>query len=285
MFCDICFSFADNCYWKCEQCNEGEWGFCNNCVNAGKCCTHPLLPLTHESTTDALPPGATVLETPTIPDFGDYSPLTFSTKCNICNYPISPSTTRFHCPECNSGDYNIHDACYLKLVAAGKVSKENGPGGWRRCPLNGHRMIVIGYEDHPEGQKRVIVRDLVGGYGIEDSKMSPTGVTPHWRWQGADGQRRTRLISRDVSASTTTLSSEHPSKSFPPDGGEGMVAIAKWGYFPDGAGEKDLAFPKWAEVREVEEINEDWLSGVYAGRKGVFYTPFVMIVSGEMAAM
>jgi hypothetical protein len=285
MFCDICHSSSDSCYWKCDACNEGEWGYCNNCVNSGHCCTHPLLPLTHESTTDRLPQGATTLDTPTTPDFGDYTPLTFSTKCNICSYPIPPSTTRYHCPECNNGDYNMHEACYLKLITAGKVSQENGPNGWRRCPANGHRMVIVGYEYHDEGQKRVIVRDLVGGHGLEsDSKMSATGVTPHWRWEGADGQRRTRLISRDVSASSSTSTSTSANgasqngKAFPPDGGDGLVAVAMWSWFPENAGKKDLCFPKWAELREVEDINGDFFSGVYAGSKGVFPAAFVMVV-------
>ncbi len=140
-------------------------------------------------------------------------------------------------------------------------------------------MIVFGYEDHPEGQKRVITRDLVGCHSLEDSKMSPMGVTPHWRWEGADGQRRTRLISRDISSSTSPSDvSTTPGKSFPPDGGEGMVAVARWSYFPDQAGAKDLCFPKWAEIREVEDINGDWFGGVYAGSKGVFPGAFVMVV-------
>ena len=49
VFCDTCGSFANDCYWKCDTCNEGAWGFCNSCVNQLQHCTHPLLPLTHRS--------------------------------------------------------------------------------------------------------------------------------------------------------------------------------------------------------------------------------------------
>ena len=50
VFCSTCDEYADRCYWKCELCNEGEWGFCHRCVNQGKCCSHPLLPIAHTST-------------------------------------------------------------------------------------------------------------------------------------------------------------------------------------------------------------------------------------------
>ncbi len=47
VFCDICTKWANACYWKCDYCNEGEWGYCNDCVNQGLHCTHALLPVTH----------------------------------------------------------------------------------------------------------------------------------------------------------------------------------------------------------------------------------------------
>jgi hypothetical protein len=34
--------------------------------------------------------------------------------------------------------------------------------------------------------------------------------------------------------------------------------------------EDELAFPKNAEIREAEQVNEDWFWGVYAGQKGLF---------------
>lgn len=163
LFCDICQSSANDCFWKCAQCNEGDWGFCGHCVNQGKCCTHPLLPIccvTRDGPTQ--PAAPTSRESNTI-----YKTLSISTKCDICAYPIPTSMTRFHCLECNEGDYDICANCYFKLVAWGKISKENGHNGWRRC-LRGHRMVVVGFETHEEGQKRVVVRGLVGGHALRD---------------------------------------------------------------------------------------------------------------------
>lgn len=49
MFCARCSVWVNECYWRCDVCNEGDWGFCNVCVNQGYACTHPLLPLTYLS--------------------------------------------------------------------------------------------------------------------------------------------------------------------------------------------------------------------------------------------
>ncbi len=51
-----------------------------------------------------------------------------------------------------------------------------------------------------------------------------------------------------------------------------MRAIAVYPWFPEegepGAGE--LMFPRWAEIREIEDVNGEWWAGVYAGAWGVF---------------
>ncbi|PYH49182.1 uncharacterized protein BP01DRAFT_412940 [Aspergillus saccharolyticus JOP 1030-1] len=178
LFCDSCQSTANDCLWKCSQCNEGDWGFCNRCVNQGRCCTHALLPICRITRDSPLasptraytnvPNGtpndcsvASALETES------YKTLSFTTNCDICTHPIPASTLRFHCLVCNDGDYDICANCYLRLVAIGKIRKENGHNGWRRC-IKGHRMIVVGFDEHEEGQRRVIVRDLVGGRALKD---------------------------------------------------------------------------------------------------------------------
>ncbi|KAF9883626.1 hypothetical protein FE257_003133 [Aspergillus nanangensis] len=74
---------------------------------------------------------------------------------------------------CNDGDYDICANCYLKLVATSKIRKENGHNGWRRC-LKGHRMVVVGFEDHEDVQRRVIVQDLVGGRALKDEHLYPS---------------------------------------------------------------------------------------------------------------
>ena len=212
LFCDICKSQANECFWKCNLCNEGDWGFCNRCVNQGRCCTHPLLPICRlSSSTAADPPSQPPTTNPNTNERETFKILSFSTNCDICTHPIPASTTRFHCLTCNDGDYDVCANCYLKLGAAGKISKLNGHNGWRRC-LKGHRMVVIGFEDHEEGQRRVVVRDLVGGRALKDEHVyrpspqaaisssdsgslpSPEVGTGDWSWR--EGSERRKKASR-----------------------------------------------------------------------------------------
>ncbi|PYH95240.1 hypothetical protein BO71DRAFT_208309 [Aspergillus ellipticus CBS 707.79] len=174
-FCDTCQSPANDCYWKCNQCNEGDWGFCNHCVNQGRCCTHTLLPICRigPGSNSSSPPAATSNTSTTLSSIETYKILSIATNCDICAQPIADSTPRFHCLQCNDGDYDICTSCYLRLVAIGKIRKENGHNGWRRCP-KGHRMTVIGFEEHEEGQRRVIVHDLVGGRALNDDHLQPS---------------------------------------------------------------------------------------------------------------
>lgn len=273
VFCDSCGSWANSCYWKCDYCNEGEWGFCNSCVNQGFHCTHALLPISHvakdrpssssPSTTPSLdvsppttppltPRAASLVTGPGHVTLANatYRPLTFTTLCNICTYPIPPSHTRFHCPVCNDGDYDICTPCYL----SSRLPPLSGPSGYRRC-LHSHRMTVIGFEDRDGGQRRVVVRNLVGGYALREE---PPAQSP----------------------SHTTSSSSSPN-IIPPDGGVGLRIQARWSYFPAEGVEDELAFPKFAEITEAEDINGDWCWGVYAGRKGLFPGGYGRVVGGR----
>jgi hypothetical protein len=246
-----------------------------------------------------------------------YKILSFSTNCDICTYPIPASNTRFHCLECNRGDYDVCTNCYLKLVATGKINKENGHNGWRRC-LSSHRMIIVGFEDREEGQRRVIVRDLVGGRALKDEHViqtqsqslsqSPTSspatggpvASPElgigdWSWK--DGPERRKKASRlragppssisgtNVSASdlSTTASSSPiqnipPFRRFPPDGGVGLIVHALWAFYPEDEVEDELVFPRGADITEAENINDDWFWGCYAGRTGLFPGSHVEVV-------
>ena len=292
VFCDICLTYANECFWKCDICNEGEWGFCTRCVNQGKCCTHPLLPVAHKSTVrfgDIKDAQDSSLHTVSAPAFtprtasfipgltssGAFQPLTFSTKCDICRYPIQPSNSRFHCPACNQGDYDICTNCYLKLVLSERISKENGDKGWRRC-LRGHRMVVVGFEDGDVGQRRVMVKDLVGGHALKD-EGAETSATVNWSWP--DGrERQSRTVSKQVASGITRGEVSPLLARFPPDGGVGMRVLARWSYYPAEGMTDELMFPKWAEIGEVEDINEDWFWGCYAGAKGVFPGNYVRIL-------
>lgn len=313
LFCDICQSPANDCFWKCSSCNEGDWGFCNRCVNQGRCCTHPLLPirritggpkLTATSTpADAYNPlSQAVSET--------FKTLSFSTNCDICTYPIPASVTRFHCLQCNNGDYDVCTNCYLKLVATSKISKENGHNGWRRC-LASHRMIIVGFEDRDDGQRRVIVRDLVGGNALQDehigqsptsspvlsSPASPDRGNGYWSWkEGSERRKKASRLRGSATWPTTsnsngssseaghgsgTPTSQHngPFRRFPPDGGVGLVVQARWSYFAGEENEDELFFPRGAEIKEVDDVNDEWFWGSYAGRTGLFPGSHVAVVA------
>ncbi|CAG8266386.1 unnamed protein product [Penicillium salamii] len=321
LFCDTCQSLANDCFWECSKCNDGDWGFCNSCVNQGRCCTHALLPIRrivhapppvsssspHSQVTadpSAAPPVPTEVES--------FKILSFSTNCDICTYPIPASNTRYHCLECNGGDYDVCKNCYLKLVATGKISRENGHQGWRRC-IAGHRMITVGFEDHEEGQRRAIVSDLVGGRALKDDHVaqsqpqspasevsgliaSPKLGTGDWSWKEGPGPERRKKASRirgtalaltGGHGSVSDLSSQPgaspiqnipPFRNFPPNGGVGLIVQARWSYYPDEDVQDELAFPRGADITEAENINGDWYWGCYAGRTGLFPGSHIRVV-------
>ncbi|KAI9646533.1 hypothetical protein NHQ30_004526 [Ciborinia camelliae] len=301
VFCASCLAWAHECYWRCDICNYGDWGFCNLCVNQGRSCTHSLLPLTYKPSESSSPPlspmhdqqlplSATILKGPGVIDVGNFKPLTFSTNCDICRYPIQPSSTRYHCYSCTSavpdtqpGDYDICTTCYPKLVTSRRISAENGHNGWRRC-LQGHRMVIVGFEDDRGSQRRVIVQDLVGGHSLDIGPMlypsaeHTTSELQKWSW-GQDNNTFIRIVTTDPSKtapiSVPGLTIE---RSFPPDGGIGMSSLAVWGWWPaEGAGD-ELMFPKGAEVRECKDVNGDWFWGCYMGEKGLFPAPYVRVL-------
>ena len=345
-FCDRCHTFADTCFWSCDCCNEGEWGFCNNCVNSHHCCTHPLLPIAHQSSgpsrqnqksqaTNGSPTRDFVLtssernagvqshpsgegtsstadssQNPFPYEPTDYRPLTITTNCDICSTPIPPDHTRFQCPRHptptpndpdSKGDYDMCMNCYFNLVKIGQIKRENGPAGWRKC-LQGHRMIVVGFEEWPEGQRRIVVNDLTGGHKMTDDDVAnfnlssfsnpsaasssssypnpppvasaTTGATAgRWSWkEDAAGTKRASRV--------RTSSFTHTSK-FPPDGGYGKTSVALWSHYPEEgeSGKGELLFPRGAEINEVEEINEEWYFGVYMGDLGLLPAQYVRVCS------
>ncbi|KAF2204282.1 hypothetical protein GQ43DRAFT_429119 [Delitschia confertaspora ATCC 74209] len=324
VFCEICLACANACYWKCDICNEGAWGFCNECVNQGRHCTHALLPIASSkptqdngapasaslaprpstgsrtasvsessSTPPLTPKSASLIRGPGMVTLANrlFRPLTFTTECNVCRYPIPPSHTRFHCLQCNKGDYDICQSCYPKLVSTGRISVENGKFGWRRC-LRGHRVVVVGFEDRDGGQRRVVTQDLVGGLAFRDdedeqthhgaqsvhapiSTTSPPGSSL-WSWRDSDGSIHRSTISNSHSSiarlnpGTHAFSAPEINSRFPPEGVIGLRVVALWSYFPAEGVTDELMFPKNAELREVEDINGDWYIGSYAGRRALF---------------
>ncbi|KAI1505535.1 hypothetical protein F5X99DRAFT_368389 [Biscogniauxia marginata] len=253
MFCARCFAWVNECYWRCDVCNDGDWGYCNTCVNQGFGCTHPLLPLTYgplasppatpsspTSPGDPMrfqrrPRSATLLTGPNALSIGNFKPLTFTTTCDICRAAIPPTHRRYHCFECTStvvpdtqpGDYDVCVSCYAGLVREGRISEENGYAGWRRC-LNGHRMAVIGFTEGKGAQRRYIIQDIVGGRCLHtehyDGTQSASPSSPEssglqkW-WWGPDHARTERLVTTDVVASAplpdASSSSSRPCSSSP----------------------------------------------------------------------
>lgn len=298
-FCSRCHVWTNECYWRCDICNEGDWGFCNNCVNQGKSCTHLLLPLSHEATqsqnqgrpvtprSPGRPPTATILTGPQASNIGPFKPLTFMTRCDVCQDSIRPEQPRYHCFDCVSalvpdasvGDYDICFECYNNLVNSDEISAENG-NGWRRC-LNGHRMAIVGFTDGQIGQWRYVDRDIVGGRVL---RMEPfesaelNGVEAQkWSWKEGD-RKMVRLVTKDVKATAPQrVSSNTFAQTFPPDGGTGRQGIAGWAWYPKPDAEDELLFPRGAEIREIEDVNGDWFFGSYMGAKGLFPAPYVRI--------
>ncbi|EGX96817.1 RING finger domain-containing protein [Cordyceps militaris CM01] len=293
MFCAKCQVWTNYCYWRCDICNDGEWGYCNNCVNQGRTCSHPLLPLSHEipephSRSPGRPTAAKIATESQNRSISPFQPLSFATTCDICRITITPSDIRYHCYSCTSslvenaapGDYDICSPCYADLVNKSKISAENGHSGWRRC-LKGHRMVVIGFAPGEVGQWRYIERDLVGGRKLrieplgDDSQADPP--SQKWSWK-QDDQKLERLVTQEVSATAPT---SHDSVTyqtlFPPDGGVGKRVFAKWAWFPKEEADDELLFPRGAEIREAEDVNGDWYYGVYMGAKGLFPSGYVRV--------
>ena len=227
-FCSNCSDFAELNFWVCDICNDGEWAYCESCVLGGRCCRHPLLPVGSAPLTNAASTSSVTRQLSEKTQ--KIVPLELSIECDVCLCSIPPSATRFHCPQCNEGDYDVCNGCYLDLI---HVAEEYGPGGWRLC-LKGHRMMIVGYEYSSRGQRYVVFADLVGGHALNDPDSSR--VTGRYR----------------------------------PSGDVGLHVMALWSYWPEEGVKDEISFPKGAEIRECKNINDDWFWGVYCGRKGLF---------------
>ncbi|RFU80020.1 ring finger domain-containing [Trichoderma arundinaceum] len=294
-FCSRCFAWTNECFWRCDACNEGDWGFCNNCVNQGRSCSHKLLPLAHEGTfkpsyrprspkSAGRPSTATVITGSQLSGIGPFKPLTFNPKCDICKDAIPPSQSRYHCFSCSStavqdaapGDYDICSSCYSGLESKGEISEENGSSGWRRCP-KGHRMVIIAFMEGKNGQWRYVERDLVGGRALRSEPLENIAHPDFQKWSWNDGDEKLqRLATAEVSATAPdSLGEITYVRAFPPDGGSGLIGNAMWAWYPKSGAEDELMFPRGAEIGEIRDLNGDWFFGTYMGAKGVFPAPYV----------
>ncbi|RCI11463.1 hypothetical protein L249_7199 [Ophiocordyceps polyrhachis-furcata BCC 54312] len=271
-FCARCLVRANECYWRCDVCNDGDWGFCTDCVNGGLSCSHMLLPLAYEPTTlsqqEQQQEQASKQPIPGLrrqwtgrpqSSLGPFKPLPVYSDaiCAVCQESMAASQVRYHCFTCFKGYYDVCPRCYSSLETQGKISAENGASGWRRC-LGGHRMAVIGWASGKVGRWRYVEREPVGGRSLVEGGGAGNAHdgTELWSWPSASETRR-RRVTVDVAASTGA------GVGFPPDGGLGMRAQARWAWYPAAGADDELLFPRGAEVREVEDVNGDWFFGVH----------------------
>ncbi|KAK5275610.1 hypothetical protein LTR16_012314, partial [Cryomyces antarcticus] len=107
-------------------------------------------------------------------------------------------------------------------------------------------MVVIGFEDAGGGQRRVVVREMVGGWALKDDGegaernaadvRTEVGPTPQhqqqqqqqakWRWRDPDNEVRTTTAA-SLSAPFSLFSDPDPppppqQHRLPPDGGIGL---------------------------------------------------------------
>lgn len=108
-------------------------------------------------------------------------------------------------------------------------------------------MVVIGFEDASEGQKRMVVNDLVGGHSLRDADIAAASTpsaavkSGQWSWvediEGANGvvtkreSRASRIRYNDPGVSLASSGeggggggSGSGNSKFLPDGGYGMRA-------------------------------------------------------------
>lgn len=137
-------------------------------------------------------------------------------------------------------------------------------------------MVVVGFEDGDAGQRRVVVKDLVGGHALKD-EGAEGAATVDFSWQEGR-ERQSRTIGKQVATGITAGEGSPLLSRFPPDGGVGMRVLALWSYYPGEGLTHELMVPKGAEIGEVEDINGDFFWGCYAGAKGIFPGNYVRIL-------
>jgi hypothetical protein len=148
-FCDTCAESANACYWSCDSCNDGEWGYCVKCVKQGRVCRHSLLP-------------TTVIQTDIRTELRPLSITNIS--CDNCHRKGNSLGRYLHCPTCYMDLCEVcHHAVDRQEIASGRP----GRAGWHRCPEGGHRMQFIETISLRRGVERKIYRDVEGGWAAK----------------------------------------------------------------------------------------------------------------------
>ena len=269
VFCDNCTSDAKSCYWQCDHCNGGEWGFCNQCVNAARHCSHPLraLSLQYDVARDGQ-------------EYWTLVPLMTPATCNVCSQSIGYSTYRMHCPDCENGDFDLCLSCFSSFVNRGWIQDPQN----RRCP-NGHPMVILYHEEWGPSPSRIVKEGPVGGW--HDSLLpsihrrgnvhAPNNVSS-WIW--ADRALHGDLANqrRAIKASSGLNWDEEADRDLDMHQPMGSRVFARWAYVPQENDFNELEFPKHAIIEEAVDINEDWCWGVYCRKGGLFPSAYVQVV-------
>lgn len=222
-----------------------------------------------------------------IPDPGNYRLAIIRTTCDLCRQDIISEGKGYHCPECSDGNFDICKPCYQNLVSRNRISPQNGPRGWRRCP-RGHRMVVIEYtapanEQDPasgtRGLQRRVFKDVVGGR----ASVQPDDV--HFGGPTAMALENYKPAT-PVSSPAADPANDDTLRP-PPTGISSSLRLrAVWSYFPDAATrdsdediKDELQFPRGAEITDAIDENGEWFWGVYAGMSGFFPAAYCRIVA------
>ena len=263
VFCDVCGSNANSCYWHCGYCNEGEWGFCHNCVNSAHHCSHPLQSFQVYEYAASSP-----RDVPTATELA-WIPIHPPTTCNSCRAPVADSQTRLHCPQCEGGDYDLCRPCYQQLQNEYRITPQDGLEGWRRCPT-GHRMLLIGFDSIEGRRYRVVLGGPAGGWSLDDSADDPSS-SHVWRWSDESSAQQRNIPSKPPGSQQYPHSQGlmSPQQQAVPATNTAAVC-ALWQFFPGDDVDMALSFPKHAVIEEVTDINGDWWQGVYCRRLGCF---------------
>ena len=273
VFCDLCGSNANACYWHCEHCNCGEWGYCNACVNTAHHCAHSLRPLALQQSESAIAPSDNPTKSAAAGS-SSYVPIGTPTTCNGCGDNIEPLMDRFHCPDCEDGDYDLCLDCYAALAFGHRVDSSI-----HAC-LRGHPMLLINFQHDDKGPLRVVLSPPAGGWHASLLSESEHKANEPWSWQ--DKARHGELAKQKAARLLENLYGHYPHSWFKPaareDSSSGANVTAQWAYVPAEGSVNELDFPKHAVIEEAVDVNEDWGWGVYCRRGGYFPLAYGAVV-------
>ncbi|SPQ25997.1 6ac4f02c-0013-4a3f-986e-edbeefb94afd [Thermothielavioides terrestris] len=260
VFCSRCAAWANDCYWRCDVCNDGEWGFCNSCVNQGNACSHPLLALAYH------PPSSSPTTTTTSssrspaspnhhPDItnpassssaaaaaagggGTFQPLTFTPPCAGCRNPIPPSEPYYyHCPVCPSNlpHHSSSSSSSSPKPDDSLAPPAPPPGEYNLCETCYAALVgagAVAAENGPDGWRRcprghrmvvvAFVPDEVGEGRGHNNNNNNNSSGGNGGGGGNGGVLRRRTVLRDlVGGRRLRVEDYHHHHHHPGQGGQG----------------------------------------------------------------